>query len=124
MKLKLDFITNSSTTCFVVMGANINVDKIPEEYAKHIQEEHNITEEDLENYPLELFKGMTKNTDLAYSGGEEWYPGEELMVGIPFTSMHDDETLKKFKERVQLQILESFHVAVKPYYIERAWRND
>ncbi|MCK5643327.1 MAG: hypothetical protein KAJ19_21135 [Gammaproteobacteria bacterium] len=123
MKVKLDFITNSSTTCFVVMGANIDVDKIPEKYIKHIQEKHNISDEDIKEYPLEYFDDFIKGSDLVYSGGEEYYPGESVMVGIPFTNMKDDETLKKFKGRVQLQILESFHIVVKPYYIETAWRD-
>ena len=45
------------------------------------------------------------------------------MVGIEYSNMQDDETLKKFKSRVRLQILEKFGIVCQPGHIEEAWRD-
>jgi hypothetical protein len=45
------------------------------------------------------------------------------MVGIRYSNMDDDETLREFKSRVRLQILEILGITNKPYHIEEAWRD-
>ena len=123
MKIKTDFVTNSSTTSFVVIGVRLDLSDVPEDFIKAIAEEHQLdpkTLMDSENrYSFPDY--FTKGSDLAYSFGSEY--DEQLMIGIRYSEMNDDETLLDFKNRVQLQILEKFGVPVRPHHIEEAWRD-
>lgn len=124
MKIKTDFVTNSSTTSFVVIGTHFNIKDIPEDYMKNAAEALNVKSmEDLEGDTYELLEFFTKNSDLEFSYGEAGWDYGEPMVGISYSSMDDNETLLQFKERVQLQVLEKFGIPCKPYHIEEAWRD-
>jgi hypothetical protein len=114
MKVKLDFITNSSTTCFVVFGTqfNINTD-MPKDF-KDI-----LGEEDIYGGIEELING----SDLSYTFGPDYDNEDTLMIGIPITKMKDDETLKQFNRRARLEILECCGIQCSPLYIEEAWRD-
>lgn len=125
MKVKLDFITNSSTTCFVVMGACIKRDDISDEYLKLVAEKQDKTLEEVKerDYFYETLDTLLQGTDLQFTFGPEWDYEDQPMIGIGFTAMNDDETFKQFKNRVQLQVLESTGLKIQPYYIEEAWRD-
>ena len=43
------------------------------------------------------------------------------MVGIKYTNMGDDETLRQFKERVKTQLEKVFDIQKDPYHIEEGW---
>jgi len=111
MKIKIDFVTNSSSTSFVVMGSTIEMDKVPQNIMEKVQE---LEEEKQHN--LEVF---TEGSDLWTSVGYE-YDGE-IMVGIPYDRMKDDETLREFKARIKKQIMDSFGIEVDPHHIEECW---
>jgi len=121
MKLKLDFITNSSTVCFVVIGTILDPKDIPKDFLKYIQERENIDYINLSESAYNYIDYFIKGSDLEYSTGDEY--DEQLMIGIPFTKMKDDETLAEFRRRVRLQILECFGIKITPNYIEEAWRD-
>ena len=69
----------------------------------------------------EYIDDLIKGTDLSYSYGYD-YSGE-LMLGIHYTNMKDDETLADFKIRTQQQIRDSLSEETKPGHIEEAWRD-
>ena len=123
MKVKLDFVTNSSSVSFVVIGSHIELNDIPKEYLKNIAEKHNFPVEKALDEPYELLEYITSGSDLEHSFGSEYNDQDTVMVGISYSYMKDDETLEQFKMRVQLQILEQFGMAVKPYHIEECWRD-
>jgi hypothetical protein len=116
MKLKLGFVTNSSSTSFVVMGANINYDEMTSF----------VDQEKLKDDLFSTLDEVVQNSDLSYSTGPDYGYGspESIMVGIHYTRMRDNETLKEFKNRVQLQILERFGVQIQPGHIEVAWMDN
>jgi len=120
MKIKTDFVTNSSTTSFVVIGINVDVTNIPEDYIKTIAERRNITVEELKESAYDLVASLIHGSDLSYAQ-PEYYASP--MVGITYSSMQDDETLRDFKSRVRLQIVETLGITSTPHHIQEAWHD-
>ena len=96
MKLKIDFVTNSSSSSFIVMGTSIDLNEVPEEALKKIQSEVDVDLQDIIDDPHEFLDALLKGSDLTYSFGYEYDGG--AMVGIEYTRMEENETLGEFKE--------------------------
>jgi hypothetical protein len=125
MKIKSDFVTNSSSSSFVVMGVQIDTEQIPVEILEAIQKKHpelnDVKPEELfDKYVYDVLDCLVDGSDLSSSYGYE-YEGY-VMVGLQYTIMDDNETLGQFKERAKQLILEKLGVEVeKVYHIEDCW---
>lgn len=122
MKINSDFVTNSSTTSFVVIGVRMEAKDIPHEYLEKTAERNGITVESMQETPLNYIDEIIKGSDLEYSYGEP-YGDDDVMVGIEYTKMGENETLGQFRQKVQDQIEMCFGINQKPGHIEVAWRD-
>ncbi len=122
MKIKTSFVTNSSTTSFVVIGAYLDRDSIPTDRLQGIAKEEDIDLLEVQDAPFEYIEKLLRNSDLSYSFGPD-YDEDQTMVGMCYTKMGEDETLRQFKDRVHKEILAKFGISVTPFHIEEAWRD-
>ena len=115
MKTRQGFVSNSSTSSFCIYGTEIDQRDFIEKVKKIKPDLEEIVEEDglyemafvLQDYlPLEIY------TPCDYEG---------VFVGRSWSSIGDDETGKKLKESVEVQLREFFGEDFKCSTIAEAW---
>jgi hypothetical protein len=121
MKIKSEFVTNSSSVSFVVVGIYLSESDISENLKNLIESKSSVAViyEDFEGNIDTLILG----TDLDYSFGNCNSASENVMVGMHYTDMKDDETLGEFKARVQKQLKDSFGIDKDVGHIESCWED-
>lgn len=134
MKIKIDFITNSSTTSFAAWGVNLgefnlrnNVEFMKQMYEMYKNENKSETksfevwsnDSDLRYDICEFIESKTK---LSCINGEY---GDEIYVGMTPGQMKDDETKKQFIDsiREEFKKIGLFNCASVVDWIEVSWRD-
>lgn len=112
MKIRADYVSNSSSSSFMVVGKSFDFDELVE-IAKHnklTSEYHKVADgeepdyEDWDSYDI-IACLEEKFPDLEFNHGlENFY--EDYCIGMGYDSMKPDETRKEFEARIAKQLSE------------------
>ena len=120
--INMDFITNSSSASYTMIGIYVESGLLTNEHLIKIQKalpDEKITMNDLENYLYDYIEILIKGTDLDYNLD----PDDGLILGLSYTDMKDEETLREFKNRIQQSLKSIFGVDIEPVHLSACWEN-
>ena len=120
--ISMDFITNSSSSSYTMIGIYVDSGLLTNNHLIKIQNalpNEKITMNDLENYLYDYIEILIEGTDLDYN--QE--PDSSLILGISYTDMKDEETLREFKDRIKQSLKSIFGADIEPVHLSACWEN-
>lgn len=113
MKNRSGFVSNSSTSSFLIYGASID----SSDASNWLREHKNLSDDDIDAMDSwEIREILEAEAGLNFFGNSDY----GMYVGASWDEVGDDETGKQFKARVEAKIKEVFPDASLSTY-EEAW---
>jgi len=101
MKVRNGFVSNSSSSSFMIFGHMIT-----DEEAKQLEANYSIDEDDEDDY-FSLFDCMDKmlqESNIIYEQGLENYGDSTVFIGIDPDKLQEDKTLKQSKKELAIEL--------------------